>query len=401
MKSGIIRSLTFLLILLLPAIIVSAGQVETTIIKYDEGRLCFPYGENDLIFPGCPFTIFQNSDSLYSGYIDGTLMTASETEPIRFDLDSAALEQYTVKITPAELDSGLVNIGLIEQDNYQLFTPTDFNGFKSYDSYDEMLLAYESGGIDAILSFDKNDLRLEDSDILSFPSTHYVALIPSYNRAGVNPSTLSTALYDYFNVELFDIYYEGEIADPFYCHIPELQNCSRIYDYDPIKGKQLLKAFDNYAINITADGNITQLNSTIRYFKDILSRHRVNTRSSDTLSLYLKFFRIDRIDDIIQFVESSSQMGLQSNPTYKEYLDLVKNYVELYQATGDESSQQDYLSKINRTLIEDLGIFPLFRPTVYFSYKDNIKGVGLDENGYLDLNNLRRIIMPPNAKKEN
>lgn len=413
-----------------------AKTVECEILQYKSGRLYFPLGVNDNIYPGCFFTIFDGSDSVGYGYIENSLVSVSESEPMTIEIDSTHLEKYVIKIDAAEIETDRpVSIGILMEDYIQQFVPfimdsSDSRGsrpalissnigdrqtdFISYVSLNDIIKAYENKEIDAFITYKDNGEFVGPNGTFSYPAPQYVALIPNFEDDIANHSTLTTALYYFFNHELFNIYFEGDNITPYNCHHHHETNCKRFYGYNPVKGKRLLGIFNGNRIQIDSKNKPDRLKSTIRYFRDIISRHSGQDSQAITVSVLVEFVPIfskfeletgysvtGSAEYIIRFIGTYFKDAIERNKSLKESVELIRGYIELHKKSDNKDRRDKYINEINRGLIEDLGIFPLFRPTVYFTFGENIKGVGLTDEGYLDLDRLKIIKMPASAKKDN
>jgi hypothetical protein len=423
-------------IVLLLSELTLAKTLECEILQYKSGRLYFPLGVDDNVYSGCFFTIFDGSDSVGCGYIENSLASVSESEPMTIEIDSTHPAKYVIKIDAAEIETDRpVNIGIQTKDYVQQFVPflesrLDSRGarfahlvsnigdretqFISYASLNDIIRAYENKEIDGFITYKDNSEFAGSSNTFSYQAPWYVALIPNFENNTANHSTLTTALYYFFNHDLFNIYFEGDNITPYNCHYHHAENCERYYGYNPVKGKRLMSIVGNRRIRVDGEGRPARLGSTIRYFRDIVSRNSSQDKESGIITASVEFipiytkspFGIDysatgSAEYIVRFIANHFKDAIDRNRSLKESVELIRGYIELYKKSDNKDRQDKYINEINRGLIEDLGIFPLFRPTVYFTFNENIKGVGLTDEGYLDLDRLKLIKMPVSAMKDN
>ncbi len=394
-----------------------AGYTEAEILQYKSDRLYFSLGEDDLVFEGCPFVLTENGDTLANGIISHALSGISESAPIEIKLDTENLGKYSASICSAvKIIDRLIRVGILHDDRIEQFVPRQV--FKNelrtirYNSISELLLAYENSEIDGIFGLKNSFPIINSGNLLAYPSTEYAALIPVYDDRAVNHTTLTTALYYYFNHEMFDIFYEGDEIMPRNSHLNINNECRRIYEYDPRRGKSLLGSLDSYNQSVSNKSRIARLETVSRYFNDVLFRNISNDQKETAISATINFIpifyqpnsnrskEIGAVNYILQYLDDNYSSVFEKISSLKESVGMLRNYLDQYTGADNEQSRRDFADKINRILIEDLGIFPLFRPTAFFIYHDNLKGASANDDELLEIDNMFLIKMPDESTRD-
>ncbi len=401
-----------------------AEPIKTEILQIKMNRIYFASGEEENIFQDCSFFVIKSDDTLIKGYIEKSYAGVSYSYPTEKLSDTITTDSCSAFIQPATIDSLTpVIIGIHKLIPYG--SSSNFPGLLSvtvsddslnnglskygnilhtylYESETEMLLDFESGLIDAFISY-KQELpshkNQKYSEIIHAPAPFYAALIPNISKAVNNKGLLTTSLYYRFNDERLSSIFYGDNTVSYNCLFPAENSCRRLYAFDPDNGRNLLNYIDKIPKKLFMSIDNNSLEKLGLYFADILSRDKIRLKFAEDNSkadIYLKFIPLSEDNNdssltyILKLLKADSPANKKINSTISE----IEKYIESANNANAKESQQYYLNLAQRALTEDLGVFPLLRPSLYFSSGNNLKGCAFDNNGHLDLSNLRKVLLP-------
>jgi hypothetical protein len=181
--------------------------------------------------------------------------------------------------------------------------------------------------------------------------------------------------------------------------IPDRPAGTRPFPLDPERGRQLIENLPNAPQKILIYMGSPDLKRLGHYFGDILARDRFaieftdNKRAAD---LYLLFVPVsDSVPSTTiyalqhQLVTDSIAGGLAN-----EDVRISAGFADLIQSARSEQDYYSYLDRMSRLMVDDLGVFPLFRPTMYFCADKTLHGVRFNEDGRLDVSEAVSVILP-------
>ncbi len=399
-----------------PAEAVPAGavdQVSCDILQYKLGRLYFSAGEEALVYPNAQFEVWNplTQDALLVGTIEHSWTGISASFPI----DTAAMAQWSdsllVLIESAAIDSiSVITIGT-DIPGLRLFSedsPYTRLAVRQYDHHGALDQDLRAGVLDGCLSYERPGTVSDRLTITEHPLPYVATLIPNVGRACNSQGHITTSLYYRFDHDRSPLYFDGQTS-PQMClrlstdafaktedQLPEM----RPYPLDPERGRRLIDNLPNAPAKIRLYVGSPDLNRLAHYFGDILARDRfaveiiANKAEAD---LYLEFVPVSsRIPSTTvyavqhQLVSDSVAGGLAN-----ESLRIGQGLAELIETARREQDYYNYLDRMSRSLVTDLGVFPLFRPTLYFSADKILHGTRFDADGFLDLGAAVKVILPP------
>ncbi|RKX24945.1 MAG: hypothetical protein DRP45_07075 [Candidatus Zixiibacteriota bacterium] len=414
------RLFIIILILCLSAIpVTSVGQVECDILQCKLDRLYFPVGEEALVFEHAPFVILTGTDTVYQGRVDHAYEGISVSTPVEGFFDTLSLDSLKVVIETAAIDSsatiaiGTDIIGLdLLSPNRQIaesYAPTVT--LRQYEHRSQMMQDFRSGFLDGYLSFECPGASTEGICTLQHMLPYIVALVPNVGRQCNLSGQLTTALYYLYDPARLSLYFDGSVqaVNRFNLHSAKSNilhsNNYRLFPYAPGRGKSLLSRLSFPPDSLSICASTRSLGRTAHYFADILAqsffRVRLDT-DRDNANIYVEYIPVSKsvpstsmfalyhklVQDTVGGIAASEQVRLISH-----YLDYVARASEKGEGTVS-SDYYAYLDRAERVMIEELGVFPLFQPIVIFSAYKSLRNVRFDNDGFLDLSEAFKVVMP-------
>ncbi len=400
---------------------VDATELKTNILQYKQGRFYFPAGREALVYPHCSYVLFNGDDSILSGKIEVSALGVSYSDQAGAALDSTILDKLTAVITTADIDStAAIAIGAVyfSQVPYSSMFPDLFGLFaspknsaiffteagnaikiKRYLSLTEMKLAFESGAIDGYFSYNYPQTCDTDMMITSAPAPYFVALLPNistlYNQRGL----MTTSLYYRVDNGNLGNLFGGDKASAQNCPEPMPDSCPRPLPYDMLKGQQLLNVLKPISGPVRIASSDREFQPTAMYFADVLWREKVETRlqigrggadiyiapvpvSTDSLWLSLEYIKT--------FLSQDTIAGRSANKN----IQLLSNYINEIKSADSLNRKLEYVKKSTELLWQDIGVFALYRPKVYFVCRQDIGSVAFNKDGYVNLKELVKLRLP-------
>ena len=412
-------------VMLVMTVIVQAGQIECDVLQYKLGRLYFPHGQEEMVFEHSPFTIYKGDDSICSGMIGFSGDGVSYSEPLGYELDNDKIESLHAEIATAEIDStSTIRIGFelpggencgpvgsektFDELNPPLRAITK-NGnpleLHFYNSFLEMTFGLEAHKIDGFISF--NEYKPSDEDIITvaYPAEFFAVLFPIVSHPVNDRGVLSTSMYYRFNPLQSSSFFSGDGVRPFNSLYLKDAPTGRFYDYDPEKGRDLLKALKKKPKEISIAVSEPTLIKTANYFVDILNRDRIKCRfekdRDNYHDIYLDLVPLSEDDPagslryIVRVLSADTLSGEPVNTVIR----IIDNYIKQGDKISDVAKAAYYYDRAERSLIDDLGVFPLFRPIVYMTSYRYLSNFNYDMYISDRLDEVTRIVMPGGGTK--
>jgi len=395
--------------------------VKTDILRIKLDRAYFDAGVEENLFPGCAFNILSDGDTLYSGFIEVSFPGISYSYPDSNLSNPTEIDSVYALIYPADIDSLTpINVGIlrtipygdasnfpglisaVSESDSAAFVQTKYGNILHtywYDSDVEMKLDFESGQLDAYISYSQPIIDSRAFEIVSTPAPFYAALIPNISKPVNIGGMMTTSMYYRFNHQRLTAVFDGDNLLPLHSLYPRPEMRGRMYEYDPAKGRGLLEYIDKKPKKLQLAYQNESLKLLADYFADILSRDRIKVLPSDSLpnaDVYLEYIPIskNKIDTSLYAILHIIKKDLPENSDFRDGIEEVVLYLARESRTDELSSRIYYLDLAQRILMEDIGIFPLFRPSIYFMAGKNLAGYSFDADGLLRIENLRKIIKP-------
>jgi len=387
------------------------GEIPAEIIQYKLDRIYFSEATESNIYENCDFILFSRQDSIGSGKIEKSFPGLSFSHKNCVNYDTVSIDSIRVIIRQAEIDSqSVINIGLLEGTELYDFSSSPIpkstqhgnpiNVIK-FTSFFEMTLALESGKIDLIASYKSFRSQTDDFSYFSIKADYFAAMIPNVESNLNAKGILTNSLYYRYNQKLFSIYYDGNDIHSYYNLFPNNSSVPRHLDYDPSKGKSLLRSLTDFNNQIDIAPSRKSLIKLSDYFEDILARDKINITNA-TDDIILAYIPINSenpgagLDSIFNIMLRAAPL----NGDVEENLAIVENYIDNGHRAIDSAQSRSYYSKAEKSLIEDFGVFPIYRPVIYFAVSPKIKTPDYDKNAGFDLASLKLIVIPSLVKDD-
>jgi len=395
-------------------------EIKTEVLQYKMNRLYFPYGQESNIIEKCPYKLLIADDSIvHTGQIEASYTGVSYTYPVDDSLfrlpdspiclietavvDSsnfliATAPENIISIPMPELDGinksawdMLAGYMLLYPDNFQKAPGLGKNIFPPRPALPDIWLSLRR--IDNLTG----DLSHYNGWYKS-PASFFAVLIPNPSKPFNKKGLLTTSLYYRFNNAFSYVYFPENETEPFNALWLSNDSAQRIYDYDPGQGQKLMRIIDNLPARLNIGIGHQSLERLYDYYADILSRDRIRAEndSSKTFDVYLDYILIDQSDPgkslriIYDRLTSDTVPGMKINETIKT----IGKYIELGDNASNQSKSARYYNLAARSLTEDIGVFPLFRPTLYHAFHEDIRGIETDSNANLISVNIRKLKLP-------
>ena len=404
MKSArnVIR-LIFISLILFCVSINADNVLESSILQYQMDRFYFPAGVESLIYKDCRFIIFDESDTVHTGYIEASYLGVSYSYPADSLNDSLEINDYKVFIQPVSVDSlssikiGYTSINQITPgDSFEI---DDRINYYRYDNNFEMILDFESGMLDAFYSFSQYQTNLENTYTISFPAPFYIAIVPNPSSLINSNGVLTTSLYYRYDPNLMPILFNGDNCQSINCLSWHENRCERYYPYDPYRGQMLLKQYRPLPKRITIGITDQSWDKTAEYYADILSRDRIRTvieNKIDNSDFHMTTVPLNEKDRIssLTFIHSLLCSDTVEGYDINETINIIGDYITSAQNTSDTLINKHYFNLAETALWDEIGVFPLYQPTIFFTAHRNVAGNTFDDDGFIDQNKLYKIILP-------
>jgi hypothetical protein len=394
---------------------------ECPVLQYQHDRLYFPKGESENVYPDCRFTIFKGEDSVYSGLIEFSALGISYSRRTAGFFDTLPVDSFHAVVEPARVDSSAtIRLGavgyaplaeLILTDDFTegvsapaVTVLSDFGSegavrLLRYDSYFAMVLDFESGGLDGFFSHRRYESSNGGSHMISSPAPYFAALVPDVSRRARENEFLTTSLYYRLNQSKFAVMFDGDAVVPFNCLYGCDKTCLRTYPYDPERGRKLIRNTSQRGRSVSIRPTNEELQKAAVFFSDVLSRDRIRTGiigEGNEADCYLVFVPIgcDSAGVTLRMLNRFLARDTVDGNSINQTIAVIGKYIELGRMAATDSSREHYFDLAQKSLLEDVSLFPLFRPTVYFRAHKHIKGYSFEPEGYFVADSLIKLVLP-------
>ena len=366
-------------------------------------RFYFPAGMESLIYKDCRFIIFDESDTVHTGYIEASYLGVSFSYPADSIDDSLEIHDYKVFIQSVTVDSlSSIKIGYTSINQITLgssFEIDDRINYYHYDNNFDMILDFESDMLDAFYSFSQYQTNLENTYTISFPAPYYIALVPNPSSQINSNGFLTTSLYYRYDPNLMPILFNGDDCKPISCLYNHENPCKRYYPYDPYRGQMLLKQYRSLPKTITIGITDQSWGNTAEYYADILSRDGVRTFiENKSEKCDFSFIPIPIVKNnptiSLRYIHNLLCEDTANGYDINETINIFGNYITAAESTEDTVIKKQYFHLAETNLWNEIGVFPLYQPTIFFTANKNIIENKTDSTGFIDHNRLYKIILP-------
>lgn len=381
-------------------------ELEVQLVQVRHRRLYFDRGEEDRILRYSRFVAMHNGELVFEGCIEASLLGISYSYPISVDADSLLSDSLTYLLNPAPIDSvTTIRVGYCGP--IDLLTgglspeQTIYNelNYREYDSDFEMNLDFEAGRLDVVLAY--RDLRptISSRTMVGTEAPFYVALVPNVSRPQRDRGLITASMYYRFDPERMSLVFAGHDAQPFNCLTIKKQACLRPYPYDPEQGRLLLKQLRPRPKTLSLGTSHDVFKAALYYYADILSRERIRiTVDSDWSSADIRLLPVPLVQGdaltSLEFLQRLLTKETTPENDVSETLQIIGDYLSSARLTRDSTVATYYGRLAETSLRDDLGILPLYRPTVYVTTRESIIDLRTDGSGVICIEDLVKIIPP-------
>ncbi|MEW5923070.1 MAG: hypothetical protein AB1746_03700 [Candidatus Zixiibacteriota bacterium] len=404
---------------------IQAAQLQSKVLQYKLDRLYFSFGEEAFIFKNGLFILYDGADSILAGKIELSQPGVSYSFPLADSLVIDDMDSLYALIETADIDSvSRIRIGfdlpefqkLNERHNENipgeiapalqfLTTAGNILEIAFYESFMEMTMALEAHQIDGFISMNEYRPSNDAVTTTACPAEFFAALLPVISHPVNNRGILSTSMYYRFNEAQSAAYYNGDGARPFNTLYLKDSTGSRFYEYNPERGRKLLNALDKKPKEIAIAVSERTLYKTANYFIDVLNRDRMKCRlekdRNKNHDIYLDFVTISEDDPVtsLRYIVNVIAADTSAGDPVNTVLRIIDNYIRRGDAMMGTNETAYYYNRAERSLVDDLGVFPLYRPTIYMTSYKYITGFTYDMYINSRFDEIGRIILPgDNAK---
>lgn len=410
MRSDVKHGVIGILLLLLLSTSVAAQSADSVWIegmplqvKLD--RLYLGNGLEARIYPDCRFVVHQGYDSIYTGCIETSYPGVSVSYSTDGFFDTLRLADLHIWMERAPIDTlSPITIGHV---GYLPLPPVDATAdsadtsrivIRRHQSQFEVSLAFEEHALDGFFSYRKYGPGGEFTITTGQPAPFFVALVPNPSRSITYNGFLTTSLYYRLDPQRLPMYFDGDGLIEFNRCCLGGETAPRPYPYGPVQGRALLESFRDYSRNVVIGVEHPMFESAAGYFADILSRDRFKTavtrHEADAdiclIAVPLGDSEISSLRYLHQRLVADTIPGSSPNQTLR----IIGNYLESAELAFDSTIRAHYLRLAESSLREDLGVFALFRPTLYFTARLNLLGNVFTPDSNIDFSGLTKARLP-------
>ena len=409
MRSGMIKGLAFSLGILAPQLVI-ASEWRTQAFELRQDRLYFPAGEEVLIFENSPFAVLRNGDTICTGLIEHSWEGVSVSAPINGFLDTLSFDGLEAVISQADIDSlQTITIGS-EFSEFALRADALRNELVRWTEYNDVGTLrddFVAGLLDAIVTLTDFELRPSDATTLAAPCPFIAVIVPHVGRPFNYHGELTTSLYYRFDDSRLALCFRGDevsLVNRLTSPPSDSPTSFRWYDFDPSRGRKLFERMSHRPSRVRLYSGHPALDGLARYFADILARDRCAVevtpdRHLADLSIEFVPYRKNAprlvMDTLLSLMVRDSLSGTPPG----EYLRRIRlELSELESSLYPEDSSR-HLETVGRIMAEDLGLFPLFRPTLYIHTHKRLRNVALTSDGRVDCDSAIKVRLqqPPSG----
>ena len=387
-----------------------AGEHRCDILQYKLDRFYFSAGEEASIFAGSRFVIVCGSDTLFEGGIDASYPGVCYSAVSERNFDADSFDDCAAVIATADIDSGaVINIGLgdIDRLETEIIFPDSFanlvNPIKlTFDpAGDNIAASFETGRLDMFVSYDSSHFTVRDANSRSAPAPFFAALVPNPAKAVTAGGMLATSLYYRFSSFYLPFMFDGDRAEPVYSFFKADGTGLRAYPYDTEKGARLFKNIDSPPSTLTLSIGSRSLRKTADFFADILARDRVRVNIVEhdpDADFFIVFVPLetDSVLTGLKFIHRLLSRTEITDRSFNENLTIIGDYLEAAAKATDTAVCFHYCRLADRSLKNDLGVFPLFRPRLFLTSAKRITDCGFDPVGRPLTSGLHKLLRPNN-----
>jgi hypothetical protein len=430
MKRSIILLLILHSLVVLLSCEIRAGQIDAQVLQYKLDRFYFNVGKEALVYPGHHFAILRAKDTVVAGLIEESYDGISIGRGNLPKEGKRNFEKYKCLVETAETERlSLLRIGAFSGDFFDAASLSllDAGGLDSTDR--ERGADWYTAGKDTILVepdddtlslFDKLDRHLVSAVVYpgsSGPRPNYrvysvrapfiAVLLPNLAKGVNREGLLSASLAYRFDPKRIQSTVTRQ-CEPMSSFRISDSTQTPVYPFDAAKGKELFRQIDSRPerVRIRTEESLRPI---AVYFADVLAREQCRTdiladtsaESPDFDLMCLGFSETDSPERV--YGSTAGILKLLSRGVGVPLSDALTRLTEITaqaDTTQDTMIRDELYTQADRILIHELGCFPLFRPMYTLVTWKDISGIGFNAQGQITSSDLKRLILPVQATKE-
>jgi len=390
---------------------ISGDEIRTAVSDLRLDRVYFPFGEELHVYPHSPIVILHDTDTVYTGYIEHSWLGVSVSFPTDGFFDTLVLDPLEAVIIPAAVDSAArISLGTYISD-LELITdsvPDPRVELVTYDDAKSLLDDFSSGLLDGVITLNDLAARPENVTTISHALPYLVALVPNVGRACNEQGQLTTSLYYRFDDSRLAVTFDGDQVSMVNRLLPEVDSAApagRLYAYDPDRGRTLFDHLTSRPGELRIYSGNPALDGVAHYFADIIARDRCpvqlvqNRRDADIRVEFIPFSESlpsSAVYSVYHTLVTDSVPGTPAN----EHVRRLGVELRVIESAARYEDYHRHLDIAARIMSEDLGVFPLFRPTVFLHAHKRLQNVGFDPDGRLDFSSAVIVQLPQPVEEQ-
>jgi hypothetical protein len=398
---------SFSLIILAAAVTPPAhsGELRVDLADYRLDRLYFPAGEEARIYEHARFVIVRGDDSIYSGRIQHAWQGVATSGLTDRFFDSLDFDSLQAVIETAEIDtasaivigSDLIGLSLLPEK-----TASERVRIREYKDRESMLEDFHSDLLDGMVSFEALSPRPEGVTTISRPAPWLVVMIPHVGREVNFQGQMTTSLYYRFDRDRLSFSFDGDqpaMTNRFEADLTDDRPRERLYRYDPARGRKLFEQMTFKPTSLAFHSSHPALDDLTHYFADIVSRDRCRVElvdNSHSADIRIAFSPTSHSLPSVTIYSMFHQLVVDSAADMDSGEQVRRIAAELSYVESQTQLDEYYrhLRNAGRIMIEELGLFPLFRPTVFLTTHRRLQGFGFNDDDQIDLSSGIMLVLP-------
>ena len=381
------------------------NSIECKIVLWSNGRLYFACGEESVVLPGAPFRIRYHDSTLIEGQIEfsGPGISWSDSLDIVFSDSLIMSRQYKATIDRPEIDTATtIRIAVLNPEDTRFLLGEDSPIEVIYTKLGNLIelvprnnlqMEIENESFHGAIGFNRRPSTKANWRTISTPAPFVAVMIPNLRSDWGADGSLSTSLYYRFNDANPATLFGGDSALPLRSFEVANEQDARLYRYSPQTGRALMANLPYKSDTVSMSVSDRSLENAALFFADVIARDRIpvkivtNREVADIRIEYIPFDPHDQLTCyrvILERIEVDEKLPQAA----REALDLIAIRLTRSSEATDSSAADYHLRLIERSMTEDLGVFPLLRPILYWHHSSQLQSTGFDMKGHPELQDI-------------
>jgi hypothetical protein len=168
------------------------------------------------------------------------------------------------------------------------------------------------------------------------------------------------------------------------------------YAFDPERGRRMLKSSLDRSVAVRFYAPDNELQKLAGYLADLLARDQYRStmvQAAEGSDLSIQFVPVNRQTPEVTIRAMLALIGSENSALsgMAEAIREVNDQLQIADTASTPELRFQSLSAAERILIEEIGCFPLFVPTIQFLCHTNIRGSMFNDDGVFDPTGLMRV----------